>query len=229
MKSVLATFSLLLISASPLIAQNYQPQYPYDPYSSAPHPQPKAAATTTPVTNSDYAQLLSYGSLQVNYSFLDFKSSSIFKGSNGLSADLRLPLFRPLFLDFGADWHSGTDANSHSFSFTGLNAAAGVYIPVASRFHLFAELGVKYDSTDGSLNSIHPDVFAVFARPGMRIALSDSFELAASVYFANTKNFDDHVIEINGYYALLSILDLGAGIDFNSDANAYHVGLRLRW
>ena len=230
MKAVL-TLVLTLAAAAPLLAQNYQPQYPYDPYSSAPRPQPNSYATTSsaPTPSSEYDKLLSYGSLSLDYSFLDFKNSSIFNGSNGLAAQLRVPLFRPLFLDVGVDWHSGTDTKNRNFSFTGVSAAAGLFLPIGSRFHIFGELGGKYENTSGSLSVLHLSDFSIFLRPGVRVAVSDSFEVAGSVYFGNTNNLNDRVLELNGYYAMLSVLDLGFGVDFGSDSNTYHAGLRLRW
>lgn len=230
MKAVPTLFFAMLMTA-PLLAQNYQYQYPNDPYSSAPQPQPqsKYGATTASANNYGFDKLLGYGSLSLNYSFLDFKHDSIFSGSNGLAAQLRVPLFKPLFLDFGLDWHTGTDSHHHSFNFTGISGAAGVFIPLGSRFHLFAEVGGRYYSPGGSLSTIETDDFSVFLRPGLRVAVTEKFELAGSVLFADAKNFNDRSVELNAYYALLSVLDLGFGMDFGSDANSYHAGLRLRW
>ena len=73
MKIVL-TLLLAMSGAAPLLAQNYQYQYPYDPYSSAPKPQPTASSSAA---SSTYAKLLTYGSLSLNYSFLDFHAESL--------------------------------------------------------------------------------------------------------------------------------------------------------
>jgi hypothetical protein len=233
MKAVL-TLALTLAAAAPLLAQNYESQYPYDPYSSAPRPQPRSYATTTapapsPSSSYGYDKLLSYGSLGLNYSFHDFRHDSIFSGSNGLAAQLRVPLFKPLFLDFGVDWFRGTDSLNRSFDLTGLSGAVGVYLPVASQFHIYGEVGGRYDVSGGSFSSIQANKATIFFRPGVRIALSDSFELAGGINFSDASNFNNRIFEVNAYYALLSVLDLGFGIDFATDANSYHAGLRLRW
>lgn len=231
MKTVLA-ISLMLVGAASVRAQNYQYQYPYDPYSSAPRPQPNASVTTSSSSGSSYGydKLLSYGALGVSYSFADFKHDSIFNGSNGIEGQLRVPLFKPIFLDFGADWHSGTDIHNRSYSFTGLSGAVGLYLPLGSRFHIFGEAGGRYQSISGVLDVLDlSDNFSVFFRPGVRIAVTESFELSGSVLFSDSKNLNEHIFELNGYYALLSVLDIGLGANFGSDTNSYHAGLRLRW
>jgi hypothetical protein len=47
--------------------------------------------------------------------------------------------------------------------------------------------------------------------------------------FNDTDNLNDFVIEVSGYYSLLSWLDVGAGVDFGSDINTYRIGGRWRW
>ena len=44
--------------------------------------------------------------------------------------------------------------------------------------------------------------------PVVRFALTDRWELAASVLFNNTDNLNDRVVEVSAYYALLSWLDM---------------------
>ena len=227
------TFWLLLAFSAPLFAQNYQYQYPNDPYSATPKPQPNAAYAPPPSGGYDggygFDKLLSYSSLEANYAYNDFKSFDGLGNTSGFTAALNLALFKPLYLHFGVDWLSGTDDHSHDFSLTGLTAGAGVYIPIVSRFHIFGEAGVRYDVTSGVLDALHNDSFSVYLRPGIRFAATERWELDASVYFATTDNLDNRAFQINSYYNLFSILDLNLGIDFGSDVNTYHGGVRLRW
>src|SRR4051812_32600887 len=103
-------FWLLLAFTAPLLTQqNYQYQYPYDPYNSA--PQPQANANSAPAYSGGggggggyaYDKLLSYSYLEGRYASNDFKGDHL-SGASGLSADLNLPLFKPLYLHFGVDW-----------------------------------------------------------------------------------------------------------------------------
>jgi hypothetical protein len=90
-------------------------------------------------------------------------------------------------------------------------------------------VGVRYDTSSGVLDAVHGDDFAVYVKPGIRFAATEKLELDAGVYFASTDNLDDRAVQVNAYYALFSVLDLNFGVDFGSDINSYHGGLRFRW
>lgn len=220
---------LLICVGTAAQAQNYQYQYPTDPYSSTPKPQPNYQQSYSS-SGSDYGydKLLSYGGLEARYNYNDFKDTSL-DNSSGVFVGLRAPLFKPLFLNFGVNWLSGSNQQKQSFDLTTITAGVGAYLPLASRFHIFGEVGVRYDISDGLLSSINPDSFAVYLRPGVRFAVTEKIELAGSVLFSTTDNYDKHIFELNSYFALLSVLDLGLGADFATDVNTYHAGLRLRW
>ena len=229
---------LVLSFAAPLLAQqNYQYQYPYDPYNSTPTPQPNASSSSANYSGGGggggggyaYDKLLSYSSLQALYAFNDFKGDNRLSGASGLNAALNLQLFKPVYLHFGVDWLSGTDDYFGDFNMTSLSAGAGVYLPLFSRFHIFGEVGLRYDTTSGVLDAIHHDNFSVYVKPGLRFAATERLELDASVYFSSTDNLDDRAVQVNAYYNLVSALDLNLGVDFGSDINSYHGGLRFRW
>ncbi len=222
-------FWLLLAFSASLCAQDYQYQYPTDPYSASPKPQPNAAYAPPGDSGYGFDKLLSYSSLEANYAYNDFKSFDGLGNTSGFTAALNLALFKPLYLHFGVDWLSGTDEASNDYSMTGLTAGVGVYIPIVSRFHLFGEVGLRYDVTSGVLDALHNDDFSVYLRPGIRFAATDRLELDASVYFSTTDNLDDRAFQINGYYNLFSIVDVNLGVDFGSDVNTFHGGVRLRW
>ncbi len=227
MKTIL-TFTSSLLLAAATFGQNYQYQYPTDPYSATPQAYSGASQGVSSVASSS-SNMLTYGSLEATYRYNDFKEDTRLKNSSGLGVALNAPLFKPLYLHFGLDWLDGTDAKDKNFSLTGLTAGGGVFLPLGSRFHLFGEAGLRYDITSGAAHDFHPDEFAVYLRPGVRVAATDRLELDASMYFSSTKNLNDRVFQLNGYFALLSVLDLGLGMDFASDVNTFHGGLRLRW
>lgn len=231
---------LVLCFSTGARAQDYQEyQYPTDPYSSTPKPQPTTyqqppyqAPYQAPYQGSGssytYENLMTYGKLEARYNYYDFKGSDL-DNSSGFSVALQAPLFKPLYLSFGVNFLEGSNDDDESFDLTTLGGGVGLYIPIVPRFHLFAEGGVRFDISDGVLSYLNPDTFAVYIRPGARLAITRRVELAASVLFSSTDNLENTVVEINSYFALLSVLDIGAGVDFADNINTYHAGLRLRW
>lgn len=233
-------------------AQNYQSQYPYDPYSGSPQPQvqqPQSSGYQTYSsssgdsgkgsygygsgssggTMSDYSRLLTWGQLEAHYAYNDFRGDSRLEGDSGFGANLRVKLMKPIYLHFGLDRITSSDPHAHSIEITSFTAGAGVYVPIGQRFQIYGEVGLRYDYTSGDLEYLNPDDLALYVRPGVRFAVTDKLELTASVLFENTDNFNDHVVEVSGYYSLLSWLDVGAGVDFGSDINTYRIGGRWRW
>lgn len=231
---------LALTTFTTLIArgQGYESQYPYDPYSSEPQPHHAQNYQTQSGSgdgsfdsgySGDYDKLLTYGYLDGHIGFNDFREDDRLDGSVGFGANLHVELMKPLFLHFGLDRITSEDSRGRDLTLTSYTVGGGGYIPFGSRFHIFGELGFRYDNVGGDLNYLNPDDFAIYARPGIRIAATDKLELSASVYFGNTDNFNNFVIEIDAYYALLSWLDIGAGVNIGEDINSYQLGGRWRW
>lgn len=228
MKTFPGLIACLFLGAT-LRAQNYEYQYPSDPYGTTAKPQSNYQGYSSSSGSSyGYDKLLTYGALEVRYNYNDFDDEDL-GGSSGIGASLRAQIFKPLYVNLGVNWLSGSNDDDESFDLTTLNLGAGLYLPVASRFHLFGEVGLRWDIADGLLESANPDDFSVYLRPGLRFAATERWELAASVLFATTDNYNRNIFELNTYYALLSVLDVGLGVDFASDVNTYHAGLRLRW
>ncbi len=226
MKTLPWLFSMFCLSTAAM-AQNYQYQYPTDPYSSTPKPQSNYQSPSS-YSGGGSSKLLTYGSLEARYNYYDFEADNL-DNSSGFAVGLRAPLFKPLFLSFGLNWMQGVNQKEQSFDLTTLTGGVGAYLPIASRFHLFGEAGLRFDISDGELSNLNPDSFAVYMRPGVRFAATEKWELAASVLFSTTDNLDNNVVELNSYFALLSVLDLGLGVDFSEDVSTYHAGVRLRW
>jgi hypothetical protein len=231
MKSL--SLALLLIAPFSLsLAQNYE--YPSDPYNPSPQPSRQYAGYEQPASgnytsNSEYDQLLTYGSLEGHYAYNDFRGDDELEGEGGFGADLKLQLMKPLFLHFGLDRLTSEDASARKLEITSFSAGGGAYIPIGSRFHLFGEIGFSYDYTGGDLETINTDEFAVYVRPGIRIAATDSLELSLSVLFNSTDNLNNRVIEAAAYYAIFDWLDIMVGLDFAEEVNSYHLGGRWRW
>jgi hypothetical protein len=236
MKKFLFTLSFACALTLHCNGQGYQPQYPYDPYNTAPQPSPQAYRSQP--QGGGYANatsstaLLSYGYLSGRYTFNDFKTATKFSTGSGFGADLGVQLLKPLFLHFGVNWLNANQSGggtSSSFNMTSLTAAGGAYVPLSDRFHLFAEVGARYDVVSGAPILLTKDAFSIFVRPGIRWAVTDKLELEAELLFNSTDNLNDRVFGLNAFYSLFSIVDVGLGADFTSDLNSYHTGVRVRW
>lgn len=176
-----------------------------------------------------YGNILSWDNLEVYYAYNDFRGDDKIEGDSGFGADLRVKLMNPIFLHFGLDRITGSAPNAKDISITSFTAGAGVFVPIGSRFQLFGEVGLRYDYTSGALEYINTDDISLYVRPGVRFALTERIELAASVVFNDTENLNDRAVEVTGYYAITNWLDFLAGVDFGSDINTYRLGGRWRW
>ncbi len=254
MKSLLILASALTLSAATGWSQGYEAQYPYDPYGSSAQPTTSSDYAAPAASNGGYSTysngpsggdyggggggavsmyggkpILSYGSIEGHYAFSDLKDSEL-EGGHGFGANLKVLLMRPLYLHFGLDRIMSEDARARDFDLTSLSAAAGGYIPLSqTRFHLFGEVGVRYDTIDTDLDTIETDEFSVLARAGLRWAITDRLELAGAIVFNSSDNLGNLIVEVNSYFALLSWLDLGLGVNFAEELNSYQAGARIRW
>ena len=240
--------SLLFASALTAFGQNYQPQggntpqpsyqapqsnyqqYPSDPYSGKPQPTQSSYQSTSTGGSAGATPILSYNFLDAKYNFNTFSNITNLSNGSGVGANLNVALFKPLFLHFGVNWLNTTDASgSNSFSMGSFSGGAGAFLPISDRFHVFGEIGMRYDSVSGVTSTISKNDFAVYLRPGVRFAATDKLELEGEMTFNSTDNLNNRIYTIQAYYAALSVLDIGLGMDFSSDVNSYHAGLRLRW
>jgi len=233
MKTLAITLATILIGTLAGFSEGYQAQYPYDPYGGAPQqtPPPQQQSYAQPNASADYKSLLSYGSLEAHYGFVNFAKALDLGDSSGFGANLNVQLLRPLFLHFGVNWLRGVSdvsTSSKEVKMTSMTAGGGAFLPITDRFHLFGEVGFRYDVVDGS-GFISKDDFAVYVRPGVRVAVTEKFEMYGDIVFNSTKNLNDRVYGIGGYYNIFDILDFGLGMDISTDVNTYHGGLRLRW
>lgn len=230
MKNISLTFAFLLVGTVAGFSEGYQAQYPYDPYGGAPQPTASSQQYSQPHSGSDYKSLLSYGSFEAHYGFVSFSNALDLGNSSGFGANLNVKLLKPLFLHFGVNWLRGVSDTSSSkdVKMTSISAGGGAYIPFTDRFHLFGEVGLRYDVVEGS-SYVSKDDFSVYVRPGIRVAVTEKFELYGDIVFNSTKNLNDRVYGVGGYYNIFDILDLGLGVDISEDVNTYRGGVRLRW
>jgi hypothetical protein len=256
MTRFLLPVAALACSIASSAAQNYQTQYPYDPYNTAPTPQQYQEYQSSPtqpnysygggggggdytkqsygsgaVTSSNprYAELLSWGHLEGHYAYNDFRGDDELDGDSGFGVDLRVQLMKIGFLHFGLDRILAEGPNAQDLEVTSASVGGGAFIPIGERFHIYGEVGFRYDWTGGDLEYIYGDDISLYVRPGVRFAVTENFELSASVLFSDTDNLNEYVVEVSGYYALLDWLDVGGGVDIGDDYNTYRMGGRWRW
>ena len=251
MNHSLLPIGLALLTLSKAFSAGYQAQYPYDPYNSS-QQQPSSgyseyqapsgggggtggkAYTQVDSYNPD-TSILGYAYVGLSYSFTSFSDVTGLDGGSGIKAELSVPLFKPLYLHFAVDWMSGTPSDSDAsdrFNLTSVSGGVGVYFPLANRLHFFGEVGAQYDAISGNQGSsfnLGSNNFAIYVRPGLRLAITDRWEVQAAINFNTTNNFNDRVYELSTYFGLVGGLDLGLGVDFASDVTTYHGGIRFRW
>lgn len=167
--SVLALSCCMVVSAK---AQGYQPQYPYDPYN--PSPQQHQSYQTYSSTGSSYGSsnsLLGYQSLEARYVYNDFKGDDRLEGDSGFGVDLKLELMKPLYLRFGLDRITSETPEAEELNLTTFSVAGGAFIPIGNRFHIFGEVGARYDYVSEELENISTDDFYLYIRLGFVLPL----------------------------------------------------------
>lgn len=230
MKKLVTLLGLTIAMVANVLAQGYDTYQVYDPYNPVSRPVKQSAnyASGASYGGSGGGEL-SYGYLSGHVAYNKFAGSMPYDSDWGWGADLGLELMKPLFLHVSLDRLTSSGPSPRKLEITTLAAGGGVYLPLHRRFHLVAEAGVSYDFLDGEHDVVYTDDFSVYLRPGIRFAATDKLELGASLLFSNTDNYQDFVVEVNAYYAVLSWFDVGAGVALTEDMNSYHVGGRWRW
>lgn len=256
MKVFFQAIAGLAVLCSAAQAQPYETQYPYDPYAGTPQqtyvqqPASSYQGYSNPSSGGygggyggydkqgyNYGstggvgggRMLTWGSLSAHYAYNDFKGDHRLDGDSGFGVDLYAKLMKPIYLHFGLDRITSSTPQARSLEITSFSAGIGAYVPIGSRFQIFGEVGARYDYTTGDLEYINPDDIGVYVRPGVRWAVTEKFELSASIYFNNTDNLNDRMFEVSGYYAILPFLDIMGGVDFGTDINTFRIGGRWRW
>lgn len=224
-------------SGDPYGAQqpNYQPQYPADPYSGYSQPSGGYASPNVyvdPYYGGDaYGDILSWSFLEGHYSYNDFSDDGI-EGGSGFGLNVNVKLMNPVYLHFGLERLTSDLPNSRSIEVSRFVGGVGVFWAVSPRFQFFIEGGARYDYVSGDIGggfSIAADDIGFYGRPGLRWAITQRFELAASVLISDIENLDQNLFGVGAYFALFRWLDLAGGVDFGSDSNSYHIGARWRW
>ena len=186
-----------------------------------------AGNSSSSYSASSRSNLLGYGQLEANYSFIDFKDSPL-DGGNGIGVSLMAELFKPFFLHGTVNWVSGS-GDAKDFDFTTVAIGGGAYWAITDRFHLVGEVGGLYSSLSASKDNLSFNDGAVYVSPSLRVAVTNDLELRAGVTLTSADNFDATTVDLGGYFRLFSQMDLGLGAALGDVTNTYHAGVRFRW
>jgi hypothetical protein len=176
------------------------------------------------------SNMLSYGFLEAGYHYQNPKNSTL-EGSHGLGLSLSAQLFKPLYVRGGFDWSlsRGGGSKSKEYDLTTATLGVGAYLPIASRFHLVAEVGGIYTKLDADRDRLSFTEGGIYARPYFRFTPVDPIELQGGATFTSLNDYDTVVIDVSAYFRLLSQLDLGLGVDFGDESTGFTGGIRFRW
>jgi len=244
---------LQLLTASSVLAQyGYTPTLPPAP----PPPAPSSSYPSYPAYTDPYAypgagtqttygspqnqgfgsigtggpNIINYNFLQANYDYLSPKNSAL-EGDHGVSMALSAQLFQPLFIkaEFGWAKSGGGGAVSREYDFTSVALGAGLYIPVAAKFHFLAEAGGIYGKLDANRDKLSFTDGALYLRPAVRFAPIEALELQAGVTVTSSDSFDSTIVDFSAFLRIFSQMDLGLGVDLGDEFTSFHGGIRFRW
>ncbi|MBK8090888.1 MAG: hypothetical protein IPK32_02515 [Verrucomicrobiaceae bacterium] len=198
---------------------------PMDPnYTGAPMGGPVAGPSGGPgIINYDYAEL--------TYRFIDPKAPGL-KGASTIGATLSVALFEPLYIKIGANWGSGADSGpgGSNYDFASIQAGVGFHTQLVSpKLQFVGEAGVSYASLKASNSNASFSDGAIYARPGLRYALTDAIELNAGVMVSSADKYDSKLIDFGGYFRVMQRFDVGLGVDLGDATRGFRGSLRMRW
>ena len=174
--------------------------------------------------------MLNYGQLEIDYLRTTHDNKNL-KASDGVGISLMTELFHPFYLHFGVDFSSGTDAtfSAKNYDFSTITLGGGGYFAITDRFHLTGEIGFLYADLSASRSSLSFQNGAIYMKPGVRFAATDSLELDGHLTATSADKYDSFVFDVGGYYKIFAQMDLGLNIGFGDQTTAYRAGVRFRW
>jgi hypothetical protein len=246
--SLLPTLAVLTM---PVVAsaQNYMPQG-YTPQGYGSTAAPAAGYSLSPTASPYYgdtasgfnapynygavgsdinSSLLSYGLLEGFYQYTTFEDDAL-DPAHGIGLSLSAELFKPFYVRGGFSWGSGSgEALTENYDVSTVQLGAGAYFAVAERFHIVGEVGGIYSSVNASRSSLGFSDGALYIKPGMRFAPTDSLELNAGLTLTSADNYNTQVVDLNAFYRLFTQMDVGLGAGIGDAQTGYRAGVRFRW
>ena len=219
------------------------PAYPttgagYDPYAYG-APMPPPAADPSYGYGAPYGGGSGYGSVVgrpiINYGFLEGKyrffnpTQDGIDGANGIGIALSAQLFKPMFLKGSFDWAKGTGDRDRSYDFAQVKGGAGLYLPIADKFHFLAEAGGIYSNLNTDDRFLDLGEVGLYVRPAIRWAPLQWLELQAGVTVSTMHDYNSKIVDLAAYFRIFSQFDLGVGADLGDEIDSFHGGVRFRW
>jgi hypothetical protein len=234
------------LSATTALAQSYTPQgympqgygvpaagagisptaSPYYTDTGAGFSSPSTYGAVGSTANTD---LLGYGLLEGFYQYNTFKNENI-DASHGLGVALTAELFEPFFMRGSFSWGAGNGKGfKEGYDMSTIQVGGGAYFAVANRFHIVGEVGGLYSTLSADSSQLSFSDGALYIRPGVRFAPTDSVELNAAMQLTSADDYNSRVFDVNAYYRLFTQMDVGLGAGFGDNQNGYRAGVRFRW
>jgi hypothetical protein len=253
MRSLLSGFFVAVVATS-AFGQGYTPQgympQGYGAAAAAPSAGAGLAPTATPYYGGDtgYAgntgyvpanygavapgvasSLLSYGLLEGFYQYTTFEDT-LLDASHGLGLSLTAELFQPFFIRGAFGWSGGNGKGvPDGYSFSTAQIGGGGYFAVTDRFHVVGEVGGIYASLTADESALSFSDGALYIRPGVRFAATESLELQAAIMATSADDYNTRVYDIGAFYRLFTQMDIGLGAGFGDAQTGYRAGVRFRW
>lgn len=176
--------------------------------------------------------IINYNYAEFNYRYLDPKASGL-KGAHTIGATLSVALFEPLYLKFGASWGSGQQGGgpgNADYDFASIQAGVGFHTQLISpKLQFVGEAGLVYASLRAQNSALSFSDGAIYARPGLRYALTDGIELDAGVTVSSADKYDSKLLDLGGYFRVMRRFDVGVGFDLGDATRGFRTNLRMRW
>lgn len=253
MRSLLTSLFVALTVASAL-GQSYTPQGGYMPQgygaaAAAPAAGAGLSPTATPYYSSDpgygaggyvptnygavapgvASSLLTYGLLEGYYQYTTFEDT-LLDASHGLGLSLTAELFQPFFIRGAFGWSGGNGKGvPDGYNFSTAQIGGGGYFAVTDRFHIVGEVGGLYASLTANKSALSFSDGALYFRPAVRFAATESLELQAAIMATSADDYNTRVYDIGAYYRLFTQMDVGLGAGFGDAQTGYRAGVRFRW
>lgn len=164
------------------------------------------------------------GELSLYYAYRDF---SDFGAASGFGAALKINLMELIYLRATYDRVLSEDAKVSRVDANSFGISAGMEMPVYQALFLFGDVGVRYDALKKATPEWDSGLQLV-GRIGLRWEVTEKLEFSA-VISAETTEFNAYKLELSGFYSILPMVDLGAGLDLGEDFRSYKLGGRVKW
>ena len=216
-------------------------------YGYYPGPAPSASVSPSQITHSRPSAFdgISYDLLEMGYRYMVFDGDkSLLDDGHALSLDLSVDLLWFFFIEADLLYGStNADIDTDSFfdldesgNYTEFELGIGGHIPLTDRFHVVGSVGFLYENQDLS-GDVFDDIDGiidgggVYARPGVRMLLTNSLEAGVFADYRKLSDADEGNFGIGGSltFRATDAIGISGHVEVKEDVNTFGLGLRLSW